>query len=478
MGTLPQTLPLGGPQRPSQNGHANGLSQDPFRDHLLAVLSLHDPHVPKGAAPPLPRYTGPRDWQTDAILRGVEVLLRAASNSTTGGKEPPTPPAPSAPPTPNAAIGRNGTITGRRPPTPTPTLAGLPRPAADFSSAAAARDFANARDFGFSQSSSRDFAHAKEFANNRPATPGTPGSASSYASALDEFYVAASRRPNRTDDEEGGYDGEERSATQSPREYTTPLAACPACGHVVQTFYASYAESPGVVPTGGALASAASQGGMDALEELRLLKDQVRDVSRVCNAVATGDLTQKITVPVQGDLMVQLKKVINTMVDNLGHFATEVTRVSRDVGTEGKLGAQAHVEDVEGTWRELTDEVNTLAANLTTQVRSIAAVTTAVAKGDLSKQIEVDANGEILDLKNTVNGMVLRLRTLAVEVTRVTLEVGNQGKLGGEATVPDVEGVWFELVTNVRGFFLGGRGADGFFGFLSFFFDSTTQCNA
>ncbi|KAJ7736699.1 nonidentical kinase-1 [Mycena metata] len=162
---------------------------------------------------------------------------------------------------------------------------------------------------------------------------------------------------------------------------------------------------------------------MDALEELRLLKDQVRDVSRVCNAVATGDLTQKITVPVQGDLMVQLKKVINTMVDNLGHFATEVTRVSRDVGTEGKLGAQAHVEDVEGTWRELTDEVNTLAANLTTQVRGIAALTSAVAKGDLSKQIDVDANGEILDLKNTVNGMVLRLRTLAVEVTRVMLEV-------------------------------------------------------
>ncbi|KAJ7717457.1 hypothetical protein B0H16DRAFT_1610951, partial [Mycena metata] len=129
---------------------------------------------------------------------------------------------------------------------------------------------------------------------------------------------------------------------------------------------------------------------MDALEELRLLKDQVvRDVSRVCNAVAPGDLTQKITVPVQGDLMVQLKKVINTMVDNLGHFATEVTRVSRDVGTEGKLGAQAHVEDVEGTWRELTDEVNTLAANLTTQIRGITAVTSAVAKGHLSKQIDV-----------------------------------------------------------------------------------------
>ncbi|KAJ7736694.1 hypothetical protein B0H16DRAFT_1380008 [Mycena metata] len=251
------------------------------------------------------------------------------------------------------------------------------------------------------------------------------------------YPIYARTNPNGTDADfsDGGHTPGSTSSHSPSTQYPYPYP---------------YSESPGVVPTGGALASAATQGGMDALEELRLLKDQVRDVSRVCNAVATGDLTQKITVPVQGDLMVQLKKVINTMVDNLGHFATEVTRVSRDVGTEGKLGAQAHVEDVEGTWRELTDEVNTLAANLTTQVRGIAAVTSAVAKGDLSKQIDVDANGEILDLKNTVNGMVLRLRTLAVEVTRVTLEVGNQGKLGGEATVPDVEGVWFELVTNVN----------------------------
>ncbi|KAJ7191378.1 hypothetical protein GGX14DRAFT_39908 [Mycena pura] len=209
-------------------------------------------------------------------------------------------------------------------------------------------------------------------------------------------------------------------------------------------------ESPDVVPTGGVLANATTHEGMDAVEELRLLKEQLRDVSRVCKAVAMGDLTQEITVPVQGDLMVELKKVINRMVDNLGHFATEVTRVSRDVGTEGKLGAQAHVIDFEGTWRELTNEVNTLAANLTTQVRSIAEVTKAVARGDLSKQIRVSAKGEILDLKNTVNSMVLRMRTLAVEVARVTMEVGSQGKLGGQATVPDMEGVWSELVTNVN----------------------------
>ncbi|KAJ7440356.1 hypothetical protein B0H11DRAFT_2293007 [Mycena galericulata] len=443
------------------------LVGDPFRDHLLAVLSLHD--APKAAAAPPPRYHGPRDWQTDAILRKVEGLLRAAASASnananthaiaSGPPTPlPTPPAPTTTTTTTSApttITRNGTITGRRP--PTPTLAGLPAPAPMPMPMPLPRTTATA-----SNSNSNP-----EFANNRPATPGTPGSSSSYASALEEQFYAASHASNgngRPYDDFGFSSSSSPSSadesddtTSAGSHYTTPLATCPACGHRAYHVngdaaggYVGYAESPGVVPTGGALASAASQGGMDALEELRLLKDQVRDVSRVCNAVATGDLTQKITVRVQGDLMVQLKKVINTMVDNLGHFATEVTRVSRDVGTEGKLGAQAHVEDVEGTWRELTDEVNTLAANLTTQVRSIAAVTTAVAKGDLSKQIDVDANGEILDLKNTVNGMVLRLRTLAVEVTRVTLEVGNQGKLGGEATVPDVEGVWSELVTNVN----------------------------
>lgn len=164
--------------------------------------------------------------------------------------------------------------------------------------------------------------------------------------------------------------------------------------------------------------------------------------------------------------MVQLKDVINTMVDKLGQFAQEVTRVSQEVGSEGyvlslvstplltiklrKLGGQALVLDVDGTWRELTNVVNVLAENLTNQVRSIASVTKAVARGDLSKQIEVDAKGEILDLKTTVNGMVLQLRTLAAEVTRVTLEVGSQGKLGGMADVPLVEGVWRELTYNVN----------------------------
>jgi len=209
-------------------------------------------------------------------------------------------------------------------------------------------------------------------------------------------------------------------------------------------------SSPSVVAANGPLATAALESGLSAVEELRLLKQQVQDVARVCKAVADGDLSQKITVPVQGMVMVTLKEVINTMVDKLGLFAKEVTRVSQEVGMEGKLGGQALVLDVEGTWRELTAVVNKLAANLTNQVRSIAKVTKAVALGDLSKQIEVEASGEILDLKNTVNGMVVRLRALAAEVTRVTLEVGSQGKLGGQATVPDVEGVWYELVRNVN----------------------------
>ncbi|RPD58040.1 hypothetical protein L227DRAFT_469196, partial [Lentinus tigrinus ALCF2SS1-6] len=170
---------------------------------------------------------------------------------------------------------------------------------------------------------------------------------------------------------------------------------------------------------------------------------QVQDVARVCNAVARGDLSQKITVPVQGMVMIQLKDVINAMVDKLGQFAKEVTRVSQEVGTEGyvfltyAISARRYARD------------DTM-AELPTHVRSIAKVTKAVALGDLSKQIEVDARGEILELKNTVNGMVVRLRALTAEVTRVTMEVGSKGQLGGQAHVPDVEGVWQELMRNVN----------------------------
>ena len=179
------------------------------------------------------------------------------------------------------------------------------------------------------------------------------------------------------------------------------------------------------------------------------LTSQVRNIDAVIAAVATGDLSKKITVDVRGEILV-LKNTINTMVDQLSSFAAEVTRVAREVGTEGKLGGQADVRGVAGTWKDLTDSVNFMASNLTTQVRNIAAVTTAVATGDLSKKITVDVKGEILELKNTVNTMVDQLSSFADEVTRVAHEVGMEGKLGGQAVVKGVSGTWKDLTDNVN----------------------------
>jgi signal transduction histidine kinase/HAMP domain-containing protein len=176
---------------------------------------------------------------------------------------------------------------------------------------------------------------------------------------------------------------------------------------------------------------------------------QLRDMSKVATAIASGDLTQKITVDVRGEIL-QIKDVINTMVDQLSSFASEVTRVAREVGTEGKLGGQAAVEGGAGTWKDLTDSVNSMASNLTAQVRNIAGVTTAVAKGDLSKKITVDVRGEILELKDTINTMVDQLRSFAAEVTRVAREVGTEGKLGGQAVVTGVSGTWKDLTDNVN----------------------------
>ena len=176
---------------------------------------------------------------------------------------------------------------------------------------------------------------------------------------------------------------------------------------------------------------------------------QLRDVSKVATAIAGGDLTRKITVDVKGEIL-QIKDVINKMVDQLNSFAAEVTRVAKEVGTEGKLGGQAEVKGVSGTWKDLTDNVNGLAANLTTQVRNIANVTTAVANGDLSQKITVDARGEILELKSTINVMVDQLRSFAAEVTRVAKEVGTEGKLGGQAEVRGVSGTWKDLTDNVN----------------------------
>src|SRR4026209_1193805 len=179
------------------------------------------------------------------------------------------------------------------------------------------------------------------------------------------------------------------------------------------------------------------------------LTSQVRNIATVTTAVANGDLTKKITVDVRGEFL-ELKDTINTMVDQLRSFASEVTRVARDVGTEGKLGGQAKVEGVSGMWKDLTDNVNSMAGNLTSQVRNIAAVTTAVANGDLSKKITVDVKGEILELKNTVNTMVDQLNSFASEVTRVAREVGSEGKLGGQAQVKGVAGTWKDLTDSVN----------------------------
>jgi HAMP domain-containing protein/CheY-like chemotaxis protein/signal transduction histidine kinase len=179
------------------------------------------------------------------------------------------------------------------------------------------------------------------------------------------------------------------------------------------------------------------------------LTGQVRNIAEVTTAVATGDLSKKITVDVKGEIL-ELKKTINTMVDQLNSFASEVTRVAREVGTEGKLGGQAQVKGVGGVWKDLTDNVNSMASNLTSQVRNIAEVTTAVALGDLSKKITVDVKGEILELKKTINTMVDQLNSFASEVTRVAREVGTQGILGGQAQVKDVAGVWKDLTDNVN----------------------------
>ena len=179
------------------------------------------------------------------------------------------------------------------------------------------------------------------------------------------------------------------------------------------------------------------------------LTGQVRNIAEVTTAIASGDLSRKITVDVRGEIL-QLKETINTMVDQLRSFASEVTRVAREVGTEGKLGGQAVVPGVAGTWKDLTDNVNSMAGNLTGQVRNIAEVATAIASGDLSRKITVDVKGEILQLKEAINTMVDQLNAFAAEVTRVAREVGTEGKLGGQAEVKGVSGVWKDLTDNVN----------------------------
>src|SRR5205807_693490 len=179
------------------------------------------------------------------------------------------------------------------------------------------------------------------------------------------------------------------------------------------------------------------------------LTGQVRNIADVTTAVAKGDLSRKITVSAQGEVL-ELKSTINTMVDQLNAFASEVTRVAKEVGTEGKLGGQARVEGVAGTWRDLTENVNGMAANLTVQLRDVSAVATAIANGDLTRKITVEAKGEVLALKDTINTMVDQLSAFASEVTRVAREVGTEGILGGQASVQGVSGTWKDLTDNVN----------------------------
>src|SRR5439155_1712326 len=187
---------------------------------------------------------------------------------------------------------------------------------------------------------------------------------------------------------------------------------------------------------------------------LDCLAHPVRETARVSGAVAKGDRSQSMAMEIEGRKLegdfLRTAKTVNTMVNQLGAFASEVNRVAREVGTEGKLGGQAKVEGVSGTWRHLTDNVNFMAGNLTSQVRNIAAATTAVANGDLTKKITVDVRGEILELKNTINTMVDQLSSFAAEVTRVAREVGTEGKLGGQAEVRGVAGTWKDLTDSVN----------------------------
>src|SRR5207237_1227849 len=179
------------------------------------------------------------------------------------------------------------------------------------------------------------------------------------------------------------------------------------------------------------------------------LTGQVRNIADVTTAVARGDLSRKITADARGEIL-ELKNTMNTMVDQLSTFASEVTRVAKEVGTEGKLGGQAEVPGVGGTWKDLTDNVNAMASSLTGQIRNIADVTTAVAKGDLSRKTTAEAKGEILELKQTINTMLDQFSAFAAEVTRVASEVGTDGKLGGQANVPGVAGTWKDLTDNVN----------------------------
>lgn len=362
--------------------------QHPFFSHLITLLSLYEspPQTPP------PAYNGPTDWLIEAIERGVHALGRRAIQAEHSLHN---------------AVRTSAAFKNNHFPGPSASNGTLE----DYPSKRARHDHPSNRD---------NMPLSAYHGNEDGIIPGpgvldrlspmdtddvNPGSGFPHGAPL------SSSSGTYADDPEDNFDGR---AMDPEGDLATgrlngagalishSFIMCPTCGRPNGLFNGYRAFDDQGMPI-------STESGMSAVEELKLLKAQVQDVARVCRAVAAGDLSQKVTVAVQGVVMVQLKDVINTMVERLGQFALEVTRVSLEVGTQGKLGGQAVVADVEGTWQELTATVNKLAENLTIQVRSIAEVTMAVARGDLSREIVVEAQGEILELKTTVNNMVRKI---------------------------------------------------------------------
>ncbi|KAH9929248.1 uncharacterized protein B0H18DRAFT_953709 [Fomitopsis serialis] len=494
----------------------------PFFQYLVAALSVYELGP---SSLPVPKYEGPSDWQTDSILRSLtavarrmytaEEALAAIKASESCGPESKkrrsvgdSPPVSSASSSSSRSDGAEANSSTSQTATSTsPFFVGTP--SSSVESIPSTMDDNGHHPQHVDKDVEMFDADADESETTPQAQP--PRGRNGLRRTPSPMSISLKDVVNPLDNPRT-FKVKQIGPQSAPPTSTAESAHCPHCGKNLYTNFdvnAPQLSSPLVVPI-GPLAAAAFESGMSAVEELKLLKAQVQDVARVCNAVARGDLSQKITVPVQGVVMVQLKEVINAMVKDI---SKEVTRVTLEVGSQGKLGGQAHVPDVEGVWLDYTkrqsnvfkfdDQVRSIAVvttavakgdltqkieieveerserfcigshacraggrtqgiwvarrrsrkmatNLTDQVRSISEVTKAVANGDLSRTVNVDVQGEMLDLKTTVNQMVARLSVLASEVTRVSLEVGTEGMMGGQAYVPDVQGMWKVLSDNVN----------------------------
>jgi osomolarity two-component system sensor histidine kinase NIK1 len=414
---------------------------DPFVQHLVALLSVYEVGPRLSAQPPA--WNGQSEWYHDTILRGITALARRAYTAEDAL---------------DAYKAANDWETGSD--TKKRRSVGVDDP----SSASSSTNGSASPSLSDSGDSVRSEADEKGPHSSYPTPAYTP--AYNTSSGSSPFFTPSTEPISTSLFSNNGNNGNNNNTGRAPTPGNIPLyhgqqslhvptsMTCPNCGSNGTVLRSKpmvdLPRSPPVLPRSSPLVTAARVSGKEAVDELTLLRTQVKDIALVCRAVARGDLTKKITVAVEGEVMIELKEVINTMVDSLGRFSLEVTRVAREVGTDGILGGVAHVDAVEGVWLELTQSVNRMSASLTEQVRSISHVTTAVAAGDLSQQIRVEANGEIGELKTTINSMVNRLRNLADQVTRVTMEVGQNGVLGGSTNVYDVEGVWADMNRNVN----------------------------